>query len=102
MAKIIEPTSPTKAAEDALQDALEAIRLGSEKHGDTEPSFRLIAEMWTSYIQHVFLQGGESLEAHHVATMMTLLKVGRSVYGQVDDNYVDMAGYAALSVYLRR
>lgn len=63
-------------------------------HGRTEDSFQNIAAMWTVYLRQRF--GCGSLEPHDVAAMMVLLKVARvSANPGHDDNWVDVAGYAA-------
>ena len=60
-------------------------------YGNPEDSFGVIAQFWTNYLAcHV--------TAEDVANMMVLLKVARAATGKFKaDNYVDIAGYAALA-----
>lgn len=70
------------------------------QYGAPEDSFQVIANLWTSY-----LGGCNKLEMQidpeDVALMMVLLKVARTIgHTHHVDNYVDMAGYAALAAEL--
>jgi hypothetical protein len=88
--------------EHVLLDAAQAIRDRNKEHGHTERSFSMIAEMWTNYMKHAFtIRGKTELQPHDVAQMMVLLKIARSVYGSAVDNFVDGAGYTALSAMLQ-
>ena len=59
------------------------------QHGGTEDNFNRIARMWYAY-------KGVPFTAKDVAVMMILLKVARIASGhQNDDNWTDIAGYAA-------
>jgi hypothetical protein len=58
------------------------------QYGHPEDAFRVIAEMWTSYL-------GTEITAADVCDMMILLKVARNSFHQKHDNLVDIAGYAA-------
>lgn len=59
------------------------------QHGDTEDNFNRIARLWYAY-------KGVPFSAKDVSVMMILLKVARIASGhQNDDNFVDIAGYAA-------
>jgi hypothetical protein len=75
-----------------------------QQHGDTEDSFRLIGEMWGTYIRHVMrVKTGMdimvSFSPVDVANMMADVKRARSIYGdpQAPDHYVDQIGYSALA-----
>jgi len=58
-------------------------------YGTPEDNFTRIAQFWTAYT-------GVPLYAEDVANMMILLKVARASSGvYCEDNYVDIAGYAA-------
>lgn len=60
------------------------------QYGSPEDNFRRIADLWTTYC------GGYSFEPKDVAMMMSLLKIARIATGKhKDDNYIDLAGYAA-------
>lgn len=70
-------------------------------HGHAENSFKMIGDLWTSYLAHVFAVRGDVIEVlpQDVARMMEMLKIARSIYGDPDnrDNFVDSIGYAALA-----
>lgn len=58
-------------------------------HGNPEDSFGMIARLWSAYL-------GQEVKAHDVCSMMALLKVARARENPTnDDNWIDMAGYAA-------
>lgn len=69
-----------------------------QDYGSPEDNFRTIAEMWRSYIQTRCVGTGVLVDLlpEDVAAMMILLKVGRIAGGSLSqDNWVDIAGYAA-------
>ena len=72
-----------------------------QDYGDPEDNFRLIADLWNSYLgarEHVDIQTGiaTTIDSRDVAIMMALLKVARIATGTgTEDCYVDLAGYAA-------
>lgn len=58
-------------------------------YGSPENNFATIAGLWSTYL-------GTRIESKDVAAMMILLKVARIRGGQAkEDNWVDIAGYAA-------
>lgn len=58
-------------------------------HGKPEDTFGMIGRFWGDYL-------GVPVTAHDVAIMMVLFKAARVKCGNyVEDNYIDMAGYAA-------
>lgn len=58
-------------------------------HGEPEDTFSAISGMWSAYL-------GVDVEPHDVCAMMALLKVGRiKANPGNDDNWIDLAGYAA-------
>lgn len=62
-----------------------------DTHGKPEDSFGAIASLWTAY-----LGTGQEIDPVDVANMMVLLKIGRAKENpKHQDNWVDMAGYAA-------
>lgn len=64
-------------------------------YGDPGDNLTDIANMWTAY-------KGIKFSAHDVAAMMVLTKVARlKVSPGKDDNWVDIAGYAALGYEVR-
>lgn len=92
----------TDIAEKILDDARKAVTTKAEQHGDTEASFLMMADLWSTYVNHVsIIKGGIELDAGDVAQMMVMLKIARSAYGHGRDNYVDAAGYTALAAMVR-
>lgn len=62
-----------------------------DTHGKPEDSFSEIAMLWTAY-----LGTGQEIDPVDVANMMVLLKIARAKENpKHQDNWVDMAGYAA-------
>lgn len=67
-----------------------------EQYGSPERSFDAIAKYWNVYLQECVEDGTVVLEASDVAAMMSLFKIARISTGQAkDDNWIDLAGYAA-------
>lgn len=60
-----------------------------DQYGSPENSFRLIADLWNKYV------GVSNIKPRDVAAMLALLKIARIRNGVKDDNWVDLAGYAA-------
>lgn len=69
------------------------------QYGSPENSFRLIARLWNDYLFTGKNKGGpvqsDIISSRDVAAMMALLKIARIRGGRKDDNWVDLAGYAA-------
>lgn len=64
-----------------------------EDYGSPENNFKTIAIMWNAYIKAL---KKPALEPADVAAMMALLKIARISTGNgKDDNWIDLAGYAA-------
>lgn len=64
------------------------------QYGSPEDNFSIIAALWDAYL--IGNTDVRHLTAEDVAIMMCLLKVARIASGQKkDDNYIDLAGYAA-------
>lgn len=60
-----------------------------QDYGSPENSFRRIAEFWGTYLN-------QQITPVDVAAMMALLKLARVAEGHAkEDNWVDLAGYAA-------
>ncbi len=88
----------------------------NEQYGKAEDAFESISSYWNillnAKMQKIFdgydvekYEGmkwswEEIVEAHDVAMMMILLKVARTKGKKKRDNYVDIAGYAALAAKL--
>lgn len=79
-----------KKREEILKKASKAISGERDKHyGSPEQNFGRIADYWSVYLDHVITQTD-------VANMMILLKVARAMNdASHEDNWVDIAGYAA-------
>lgn len=60
-----------------------------DRYGEVENNFKLIADLWSAYL-------GAAVTAVDVAMMMGMLKMARIKTGKyTQDNFVDLAGYAA-------
>lgn len=84
-----------KAAECVLHDRNDTYG------GAPENSFGTIAKLWDVYLgDRLYRDFGESvINDSDVAMMMALLKVGRIITGNYhEDNYIDLAGYAACAM----
>lgn len=79
-----------------LETAEKIVNGEREKHyGTPENNFRTIAKLWEAYLNAQCI-GQIEIEPHDVAAMLALLKIARIAGGQAkDDNWVDLAGYAA-------
>lgn len=59
------------------------------QYGTPEKNFAEIAVLWTAYLDHI-------VTSKDVCCMMIMLKMARIKTGQgKDDNWIDIAGYAA-------
>lgn len=66
-----------------------------DQYGNAEDSFKIIADLWNVYDQY---KGKSEDDAKDVSLKMILLKIARTLGGEDKlDNYVDIAGYAALA-----
>lgn len=70
-----------------------------EQYGNPETNFKLIAELWMAYLENcgALTAGTEIyLKSEDIASMMSLLKIARiATGGPKEDNWIDLAGYAA-------
>ena len=67
----------------------------NNQYGPPTQDFDRTAQMWSIYLER-HLEEGSSLRSHDVAAMMILLKLSRiSWCPDLEDNWVDIAGYAA-------
>ena len=85
---------------DILDTALKCVNGDrDEQYGNPENNFKLIAELWMAYLDScgAVLTGTEVfLRPEDVASMMSLMKIARIATGvSKEDNWVDLAGYAA-------
>lgn len=70
------------------------------QYGPPENSFNYISDLWTAYMQNDKRED-VIISPTDVAIMMILLKVARTAqHKSYSDNYVDIAGYAALAAEL--
>lgn len=60
------------------------------QYGDAAANFGVVAKLWQAYT-------GLPYSVSDVAMMLALLKVARIAGGYKEDNFVDLAGYAALA-----
>lgn len=81
---------------ETLEQAIKTVCSDREgQYGSPEDNFKRIADLWTTYC------GGYRFEPKDVAMMMSLLKIARIATGKhKDDNYIDLAGYAACGAEL--
>lgn len=75
-----------------LEDAARAVMVErAHQHGDAAKNLGLTGDLWG-------LVPGKRLDAHDVALMNIMQKISRILCGHRNkDNYVDIAGYAALA-----
>jgi hypothetical protein len=69
-----------------------------QDYGRPEDNFRTIAELWEAYIKGkcVARNVDVGIFPEDVAVMLALLKIARIASGHAkEDNWVDLAGYAA-------
>lgn len=69
-----------------------------EQYGKPENSFMTIAHLWNIYLNAADVNDGVSItiKIKDVPAMLALLKIARIATGvQKDDNWIDLAGYAA-------
>lgn len=82
-----------------ILDAAKSIVTGEreQQYGRPEDNFRIIGEMWETYIRARCVTGdGIDILPEDVAIMMALLKIARIASGNYKvDSYIDLAGYAA-------
>jgi predicted nucleic acid-binding protein len=62
----------------------------AKQYGNARESLALTARLWSEYLNF-------SIDTEEVGMMMVLLKVARTRGAAKDDNYIDIAGYAALT-----
>lgn len=81
--------------EQTLNEALKCVTKDRQStYGTPESNFGCIADLWSAYL-------GRPITAQQVAVMMILLKISRTKSSPgYEDNYVDIAGYAACAAEL--
>ena len=85
-----------------LEQAIKAVCTDRDgQYGSPENNFKVIAEFWTDYLRNSRTLKCGSISAKDVAVMMTLFKIALITTGKhKDDNFVDLAGYAACAAEL--
>ena len=86
--------------QDILDTALKCVNGDrDQQYGSPEDSFKQIAEYWTTYLKAATMMSDSDdncLRSKDVAAMLALLKIARIACGKPkNDNWVDLAGYAA-------
>ena len=85
--------------EQVLDNAKKCVMGDREQdYGSPENNFDTIARMWAAYIRALPKDstGNKCISPKDVAAMLALLKVARIASGNgKDDNWIDLAGYAA-------
>ena len=69
-----------------------------QDYGSPENNFRTIAVLWEAYLEQKCVSAGTELciMPEDVAAMLALLKIARISSGHAkEDNWIDLAGYAA-------
>ena len=69
-----------------------------QSYGGPEDCFKMIADLWQPYLtaKCVSAGAGVAINPEDVAVLMALLKIARIASGNAkEDNWVDLAGYAA-------
>lgn len=81
--------------ESVLEAAKKCVCGGREQdYGSPEHNFLTIANLWSDYL--AAKPDGYTLAPYDVAAMLGLLKISRIASGHgKEDNWVDLAGYAA-------
>ena len=65
-----------------------------KQYGKAEDNFNTIANLWADYLSAK--DGPTDIKPKDVAAMLALLKIARIASGHAkEDNWVDLAGYAA-------
>ncbi len=95
----IAPVKRSMTKEEILAKASDLVSNDRNKsHGDAFNNHAEIAEFWNIFLDKK-LKPMANITADDVAIMMILLKISRHTQGEKInmDNFVDMAGYAAIA-----
>ena len=96
--QIGEPIEKKITREEILREAIRTVcEDRNTQYGEPEDSFRVIAELWNTYVREECVSPGAvvCISAEDVGMLMVLFKVARAIYGTKADTYIDIAGYAA-------
>lgn len=85
---------------ECLQEALRVVSTDRQNdYGTPEKNFEVIARYWSNYLSSVGVVTDVFIRPLDVAAMMCLLKIARIATSPTkEDNWVDLAGYAANGV----
>ena len=84
--------------QECLTTALDIVSKDRQNdYGTPENNFGTIAAYWSNYLASIgYPTQASPIRPHDVAAMMALLKIARIATSPTkDDNWVDLAGYAA-------
>lgn len=84
-------------AQEILLLAVEANEERGKTHGKSDVLHGGVAAFWSAFLQVRGFRSGDRLTPSDVARMMALFKLARTENGCGLDDFVDMAGYAALA-----
>jgi len=93
--QILEEKKPMMNRKEVLDRADQCVNGDREgSYGSPENNFARIAKMWNAYLGNTYPR--KDLKPSDVAAMLALLKLARIGSGNYkDDNWIDLAGYAA-------
>lgn len=80
-----------------LEEAIQCVTMNrNTQYGSPEDNFKLIGDLWTTYLNSKDKEAKFEINAEDVAILMSLLKIARIATGsKIEDNYIDLAGYAS-------
>ncbi len=80
-----------------LEEAIQCVTMNrNTQYGSPEDNFKLIGDLWTTYLNSKDKEAKFEINAEDVAILMSLLKIARiATGGKIEDNYIDLAGYAS-------
>ena len=85
----------TMTRKEILDTALNCVNGERDRqYGSPENNFEIISKLWNTYLDAACYE--TPIEPKDVAAMLALLKIARIATGAIkEDNWVDLAGYAA-------
>lgn len=79
----------------------ELIQERGKDYGNPKTTFKIIADLWNSYLRNVKNIDTE-LNPSDVSNLMSLLKLGRNLRKYKKDNIDDMIAYIEITKYLKK
>tara|TARA_R100000995_G_C3478654_1_gene122527 strand:- start:265 stop:531 length:267 start_codon:yes stop_codon:yes gene_type:complete len=73
----------------------------AKDYGNPKTTFKIISDLWNSYLRNVKNIDTE-LKPSDVSNLMALLKLGRNLKKNKDDNIDDMIAYVEITKYLKK